>query len=236
MQETYPHQVHRTRRSSCQTPGSTWGRKKSAKKSVASQSRRRMSDSLLCLSLLGSLKTDNQRDGHIKLLGGHDDSPARAKQKDQLKSKGAPKGAANSLGNNVAAHAVRKGRRRVRDYAIVRTPRMTTYIPPKMLTKMLLTAFSDSRSSNAFLTASAVAPTKREMRQKKSAVVRYAQRRDNHAPPPTSRKLAGDPPLRLRTSMVAMASPAPLTRHPIEPSSLMKLRPYLAASTSEASS
>lgn len=36
--------------------------------------------------------------------------------------------------------------------------------------------------------------------------------------------------------MVAMASPAPLTRHPIEPSSLMKLRPNLAASTSEASS
>lgn len=59
---------------------------------------------------------------------------------------------------------------------------------------------------------------------------------NRNAPPPTSRKLAGLPPLRLRTSMVAMASPAPLTRHPIEPSSLMKLRPNLAASTSEGSS
>ena len=39
-------------------------------------------------------------------------------------------------------------------------------------------------------------------------------------------KLAGEPPWRLRTSMVAMASPAPLTRHPISPSSLMKFRPY----------
>ena len=41
------------------------------------------------------------------------------------------------------------------------------------------------------------------------------------APPPTSRKLAGSPPHSLRTSRVAMASPAPLTRQPIEPVSLM---------------
>lgn len=31
------------------------------------------------------------------------------------------------------------------------------------------------------------------------------------APPPTSRKLAGDPPWSLMISMVAMARPAPLT-------------------------
>ena len=85
-------------------------------------------------------------------------------------------------------------------------------MPPKMLTKMDLTDPSASKSSNAFLTASAVAP------------------------PPTSRKLAGEPPFRFRTSIVAMASPAPLTRQPTEPSSLIKLRPYLAASTSEAAS
>jgi hypothetical protein len=39
-------------------------------------------------------------------------------------------------------------------------------------------------------------------------------------------KLAGDPPCRLSTSIVAIARPAPFTRHPTLPSSLMKLRPY----------
>jgi hypothetical protein len=48
------------------------------------------------------------------------------------------------------------------------------------------------------------------------------------APPPTSKKLAGVPPFSLMMSMVAMARPAPLTRHPISPSSLMKLRPCLS--------
>ena len=37
------------------------------------------------------------------------------------------------------------------------------------------------------------------------------------APPPQSRKLAGSPPFSLMISMVAMARPAPLTRHPIDP-------------------
>ena len=41
------------------------------------------------------------------------------------------------------------------------------------------------------------------------------------APPPMSRKLAGDPPLSLMTSSVAMAKPAPLTKHPMLPSSPM---------------
>jgi hypothetical protein len=39
------------------------------------------------------------------------------------------------------------------------------------------------------------------------------------APPPTSRKFAGSPPLSLIMSMVAMASPAPFTIQPIFPSS-----------------
>ena len=40
------------------------------------------------------------------------------------------------------------------------------------------------------------------------------------APPPTSRKLAGSPPWYLMMSIVDMASPAPLTRQPMLPSSL----------------
>lgn len=54
--------------------------------------------------------------------------------------------------------------------------------------------------------------------------------------PPTSRKLAGLPPCKARTSMVAIAKPAPLTKHPILPSSLMKFRFAFWASTSEGSS
>jgi hypothetical protein len=49
-------------------------------------------------------------------------------------------------------------------------------------------------------------------------------------------KLAGDPPWRFKTSIVAIANPAPLTRHPTFPSSLIKFRPYSAASTSWGSS
>ena len=40
------------------------------------------------------------------------------------------------------------------------------------------------------------------------------------APPPTSRKFAGSVPASLITSIVAMAKPAPLTIHPMSPSSL----------------
>ena len=36
--------------------------------------------------------------------------------------------------------------------------------------------------------------------------------------PPTSKKLAGDPPFSLIISIVDMASPAPFTMHPIFPS------------------
>ena len=39
------------------------------------------------------------------------------------------------------------------------------------------------------------------------------------APPPTSKKLAGLPPFSWMMSMVLMASPAPLTMHPMFPSS-----------------
>ncbi len=40
------------------------------------------------------------------------------------------------------------------------------------------------------------------------------------APPPMSRKLAGEPPKNLMMSMLAIASPAPFTMQPIWPSSL----------------
>jgi hypothetical protein len=78
-------------------------------------------------------------------------------------------------------------------------------IPPKMLTKMAVTLGSLVIRVNADLIASGVAP------------------------PPTSKKLAGEPPLILIMSMVAMARPAPLTRHPISPSSLMKFKPCLGS-------
>ena len=41
------------------------------------------------------------------------------------------------------------------------------------------------------------------------------------APPPTSRKLAGEPPNSLMVSMVAIARPAPFTMQPMLPSSEM---------------
>mmetsp|Transcript_9635 Transcript_9635/g.30531 ORF Transcript_9635/g.30531 Transcript_9635/m.30531 type:complete len:260 (+) Transcript_9635:555-1334(+) len=56
------------------------------------------------------------------------------------------------------------------------------------------------------------------------------------APPPTSRKLAGEPPCMVIMSNVAMARPAPLTRHPMDPSRPIKLRSCLDASTSRGSS
>ena len=56
------------------------------------------------------------------------------------------------------------------------------------------------------------------------------------AVPPTSRKLAGSPPLSLIMSMVAMAKPAPFTMQPTLPSSFTKLRLNFPASTSVGSS
>ena len=78
-------------------------------------------------------------------------------------------------------------------------------IPPKMLTKIAVTLGSLVIRSNACLIAWGVAP------------------------PPTSRKLAGEPPLSLIMSIVAIARPAPFTRHPMSPSSLMKFSPDLDA-------
>ena len=70
-------------------------------------------------------------------------------------------------------------------------------IPPKMLTKSAFTFGSPVMILNASFTAEAVAP------------------------PPTSRKLAGEPPCSLMMSMVAMARPAPFTMHPMSPSRAM---------------
>ena len=62
------------------------------------------------------------------------------------------------------------------------------------------------RISKAFLTVSGVAPlyTVRE-RKKATDFLSY---------PPTSKKFAGCPPCKLKTSIVAIAKPAPLTRQP----------------------
>ena len=56
------------------------------------------------------------------------------------------------------------------------------------------------------------------------------------AVPPTSKKLAGSPPLNLIISIVAMASPAPFTIQPTLPSNLTKFKLYSPASTSVGSS
>ena len=68
-------------------------------------------------------------------------------------------------------------------------------MPAKMLTSTAFTFLSMVTSWNALATRSGVAP------------------------PPMSRKLAGSPPASLIMSMVAMASPAPLTMQPMLPSS-----------------
>src|SRR6516165_3052698 len=70
-------------------------------------------------------------------------------------------------------------------------------IPPNMLTRIPSTLRSLRMSLNAVVTRSLVAP------------------------PPTSRKFAGLLPCNLMMSIVAIARPAPLTMHPILPSSLM---------------
>jgi hypothetical protein len=68
-------------------------------------------------------------------------------------------------------------------------------MPPKIFTKMALTFGCCERISNPILTWSV------------------------DAPPPTSKKLAGFPPFNYIISIVDIASPAPLTIHPILPSS-----------------
>ncbi len=68
-------------------------------------------------------------------------------------------------------------------------------IPPKMLTRTALTFLSARMIRNASLTCS------------------------TFASPPTSRKFAGSPPWILIRSIVLIASPAPLTRQPMFPSS-----------------
>ena len=70
-------------------------------------------------------------------------------------------------------------------------------MPPKMLISTTRTSGSEERMRKAFSICSALAP------------------------PPTSRKFAGDAPASFTMSMVAMASPAPFTMQPTEPSSLM---------------
>src|SRR4029077_7254012 len=85
-------------------------------------------------------------------------------------------------------------------FAAFTTPLASTSqrkMPPKMLTNTARTLGSLSRMRNAFFTWS------------------------SEAPPPTSRKFAGLPPLSLMMSMVAMARPAPFTMQPTVPSSLM---------------
>ncbi len=81
-------------------------------------------------------------------------------------------------------------------------------MPPKMLTSTPLTLGSDRMIPKASVTASSVAP------------------------PPTSRKFAGSPPCSLMMSIVAIARPAPFTRHPMFPSSAMYVRPNFWARTS----
>src|ERR1700740_2802237 len=70
-------------------------------------------------------------------------------------------------------------------------------MPPKILTNTARTLGSLNKMRKAFFTCS------------------------SEAPPPTSRKLAGLPPLSLMMSMVAIANPAPFTMQAMSPSSLM---------------
>src|SRR5712675_700683 len=70
-------------------------------------------------------------------------------------------------------------------------------MPPKILMNTARTLGSLIKMRNAFLTCS------------------------EDAPPPTSKKFAGEPPAYLMMSMVAMAKPAPLTMQATLPSSLM---------------
>mmetsp|Transcript_48131 Transcript_48131/g.75165 ORF Transcript_48131/g.75165 Transcript_48131/m.75165 type:complete len:304 (-) Transcript_48131:184-1095(-) len=85
-------------------------------------------------------------------------------------------------------------------------------IPPKMLTRIPSTLGSELRILKAATTWGVLTP------------------------PPRSKKFAGSPPWSLMMSMVAIASPAPLTRQAMLPSRLMKFKSNLAASTSNTSS
>ena len=67
-------------------------------------------------------------------------------------------------------------------------------MPPNIFTKIPFTFLSEVMILNASVTFSFVAP------------------------PPTSRKFAGSAPYSFTMSIVAIASPAPLTMHPISPS------------------
>ena len=99
-----------------------------------------------------------------------------------------------------AFHAYDDGNLEFQLFAAFTTPLASTSqrrMPPKMFTKTPFTFGSLSRMRKAFFTCS------------------------SEAPPPTSRKFAGLPPLSLMMSMVAMARPAPLTMQPMVPSSLM---------------
>src|ERR1700751_2519068 len=96
-------------------------------------------------------------------------------------------------------------------FAAFTTPLASTSqrrIPPKIFTKTAFTLGSLSRMRKAFFTCS------------------------SEAPPPTSRKFAGLPPLSLMMSMVAIARPAPLTMQPTGPLSLIYFSLYSEAATS----
>ena len=54
-----------------------------------------------------------------------------------------------------------------------------------------------------------------------SIILKAAATLSFDAPPPTSKKFAGLPPNNFIISIVAIASPAPFTIHPIFPSSLI---------------
>ena len=54
--------------------------------------------------------------------------------------------------------------------------------------------------------------------------------------PPTSKKLAGDDPLRFMISIVAIANPAPLTKQPISPSNFIYAKSNFLAIVSDGSS
>ena len=90
---------------------------------------------------------------------------------------------------------------------------------PKMLTKTAVTLGSLVINLKASSMALAVAPPPQ-------SAIRYFHLGK------IPRKLAGSPPLSLMISMVAIARPAPLTRHPIDPSNLIKFNPNSAALTS----
>ena len=107
------------------------------------------------------------------------------------------------------------GTSRVNDLRASTMPRATSsprVMPPKMLMRIAFTFGSSRMIRKAASTLSAFAP------------------------PPMSRKFAGSPPASLTRSMVVIASPAPFTMHPIDPSSLMKLIPASRAAISDGSS